>query len=85
MHVDPHFIAALLALVASEVIPIITKSKYGGIIHAITSVVGKLYAAPSDVAGLTARIEAMQVEIGKLRSNQVPSPPSEPEVKQPEP
>jgi hypothetical protein len=74
MHFDPHFIAAMIGLIVSEFIPIVTKSRVGGIVHSIVLLLDKLYTAPGDTAGLAAQIADLQIEIEKLRAPQPQKP-----------
>ncbi len=67
MNFDPHFIAALVGLIISEIIPIVTKSRYGGIIHAVVALLGKLYSSPADITGLSAQLTDLQAQIGKMQ------------------
>jgi hypothetical protein len=69
MHFDPHFIAALIGLIVSEAIPVVTKSRFGGIVHAVAALLGRMYENPSDTAALTAQITELQAEVAKLRES----------------
>lgn len=75
MHFDPQFVAALLGLIISEIIPIVTKSRLGGIVHSLVALLAKLYSSPGDISGLTAQLAEMQAEIDKLRAPAVPQQP----------
>lgn len=74
MSFDPHFIAALAALLLSEIIPIISKSRYGGIVHALTALLGRLYSTPSDVSAIATEIAALKTQIDKLQAVPAPTP-----------
>ncbi|MGC9195351.1 MAG: hypothetical protein ACP5IL_07840 [Syntrophobacteraceae bacterium] len=69
MSFDPHFVAALAGLLLSEVIPIVTKSRYGGIIHAAVLLIGKLYSSPNDISGLSAQIVSLQAQVEMMRQS----------------
>ncbi len=66
MHFNPNFIAALVCLIVSEFIPILTKSRVGGIVHSIVLCLGRLYSSPCDAVGLAAQIAELKTEIEKL-------------------
>jgi hypothetical protein len=72
---DPHFFAALVGLLVSEFIPIVTKSRYGGILQAVAALLGRLYSSPGDIAGLSAQIVSLQAQMEKLRDQPTVSVP----------
>lgn len=67
MHFDPQFLTALAALLFSEFMPIISKGRFGGVLHALVMVLAKLYTAPGDTVTLAAQIESLRIEVEKLK------------------
>ena len=61
------FLSAMIGWIVSEAIPAITKGRYGGILHLMFSVGGKLYGGQDSVADLKQDVADLQAEVERLK------------------